>query len=1110
MAQVFSWKVAPGKYSYLIKDTATNSYIRNKITDTEVLRTMANTVASWSESKYASAYDEMKQEVNSTFGGGTLVDPYSKYFDVSATEDGKLVLLAGNDGDDGEGGTSGGGSNILGPGDYEALSNTLEKEFNKYREIISAQVISLKETIAEAASADISEAISRINATKDELAEIRQHLQEAAQSAREALEKANNIFDLDDSEITPEMLRDAVETIDHFQTWMTDYGDTLKSVVTDYDRARGMIGEIAEGEDVARGLLTIICGNINTISGTVGSVSNTLDASLGRIEQMATWYDDNASAMTEITRVIAGNEAAIADVVKFYNGDQTTQLGRYMCGMTGVIVDRAISEADDGVDTTELVRKMNAVEGVISDEAIRLNGVSGDLVTMRREMNAMSAQMVTSMTIAEDDLQAVRDFREVWSRSSGAVTTVSSLLIKNDNYGDPIYWYIGNGNDGYSRENPLRVYYQGIDTSANNKMYFTPNKNGSGQRYYDNVYPDYFVTMMSAIIQDVDQISMTVTSGDIISALRLSVEPGEGGAESRIYMNADRVVIDSQVWADSILGNAANIGGVYIGSGMVSAMTDNNKWALRGDGVLEATGAKIKGAISATSLWLGADADIGGIDGKIDAAIEEYLDEHPDAITVDLGDYVMYDKKISGETGHQWVQISKNGLLQANNAIISGTVYATNGYFKGDLSANSIYATNLKVYENGDVRMENGDLVDCNFKGSISATNGFFRGIITGSSIRGSDIQITIDDDNITDDVYVYLVADGSMARFAISRSLDQEISIVAFSGTNYPFIGAVIAQGNTLSEPIHLCKQYTTYGGVTFDGEIFNVNTHTNAISKFGFTKLYAPYGPTRHYTVKEPYEGCDCNFYSQAKSKNDGTFNFTATYEDGILFSVERTGNGFFVNPFGDVYAGNIYADTGVFNGYVRLKYVPVSEIGVNSGDIIRLDDRAYVYFDLYHNLTNYTMVLPNVSDMPKGFVYDIMIPPNYLGTRMYRGQCYLKCDDNSTIGCCISPVYISGQKALIGPGKYQIMLLPDEYLPRWIIVSSTGPVEMFETEESTNMSSKISPICSVVSGGTNGGISISTITGYRTEKPPKVGYDYYNYRMLIKSGATIEFVE
>ena len=97
-------------------------------------------------------------------------------------------------------------------------------------------------------------------------------------------------------------------------------------------------------------------------------------------------------------------------------------------------------------------------------------------------------------------------------------------------------------------------------------------------------------------------------------------------------------------------------------------------------------------------------------------------------ITVDTGDYIILGAVVSGRTGSGLTRfiVDKNGLLQANNAIIYGKVYASEGYFMG----------------------------------SVSATDGYFRGDVTANSLTlGPGCELDIDPSALDIDLTDYYAA---------------------------------------------------------------------------------------------------------------------------------------------------------------------------------------------------------------------------------------------------------------------------------------------------------------------------------------------------------------
>ena len=113
--------------------------------------------------------------------------------------------------------------------------------------------------------------------------------------------------------------------------------------------------------------------------------------------------------------------------------------------------------------------------------------------------------------------------------------------------------------------------------------------------------------------------------------------------------------------------------------------------------------------------------------------------------TTNSGDYVLLSRDNQWGTGETLVKISKDGLLEAENAIISGEIYASKGSFTGDIIADSLtLRTDIKlgndtdgyhtwISKDGILHTEN-----ANISGEINATSG----TIGGCQIEDGVLQI--------------------------------------------------------------------------------------------------------------------------------------------------------------------------------------------------------------------------------------------------------------------------------------------------------------------------------------------------------------------------------
>jgi hypothetical protein len=176
-------------------------------------------------------------------------------------------------------------------------------------------------------------------------------------------------------------------------------------------------------------------------------------------------------------------------------------------------------------------------------------------------------------------------------------------------------------------------------------------------------------------------------------------------------------------------GISASIGGVNRTDLVFKA---GNNFGVSSSGVLYANGAQITGDIYANSLTLSSSVDIP--EDNIDA----------------LGNFHKKDREfvvgtITDGQNSVGFKVSKDGLLQANNAIIYGTIYAKSGEFAGKVTAGSGKIGNWTI-DSGAIK---GTYTTLTSDGKLSASSVSLSGTITagnGSKIGGW----TISDSNIT------------------------------------------------------------------------------------------------------------------------------------------------------------------------------------------------------------------------------------------------------------------------------------------------------------------------------------------------------------------------
>lgn len=328
---------------------------------------------------------------------------------------------------------------------------------------------------------------------------------------------------------------------------------------------------------------------------------------------------------------------------------------------------------------------------------------------------------------------------------AGAISTenVNALLIKtgklkSNNYKDP------SNTSPYSQAGTLIDMENGAITSKNFSIDASGNAHFKGDGEFGGK-----ISANSGYIGG--EKGFVIEAGKLYSGLKdfPTQYPSSISTNKNVYVGINGIALgDGNFMVDSngkmyanqgeftgkITANDGFIGGWIISSNSLTA--NNGSISISPDGIhwgdylnINSQGATFKGHITATSgsftgdviansLTLGPGSTVNGLSYND-------LDDRPN-IPSDLSGYITIDGKIgiiqnedqeipSGATGFK---VSKNGLLQASNAIISGTIYASSGTFAGNVTARTMTAKrSYSIYYN-DV---NGNPTDS--REIISATN---------------------------------------------------------------------------------------------------------------------------------------------------------------------------------------------------------------------------------------------------------------------------------------------------------------------------------------------------------------------------------------------------
>lgn len=323
------------------------------------------------------------------------------------------------------------------------------------------------------------------------------------------------------------------------------------------------------------------------------------------------------------------------------------------------------------LDATTQIKAIDGSQGVVIDK----NGIKLQKKTANGEIDPKQTWLVNNMILMSDD-----GFKT--SRSALGEITVDDQTY----YGIIAEMVLS----GYIESSTIKggsiKIGERIGADGNKQYAFEVDKDGNVVMLSGNI--DGYATSkeMSEVKQTADRVSSAVYDENGESRIEqtaqtINLKVGYDNIINAINLSDEGIKIDS----DKLTISASNIN-------LEGLVTANENFKILTDGSIEATNAKIVGDITARSLTLENDFSIG-----------------------------------DNSDGKNYVGISKDGLLTARNALIYGTVYATDGEFTGAIKGGTININDkFKVDNDGNFTIDSGAIISVNSGGTvkISAGNG--------------------------------------------------------------------------------------------------------------------------------------------------------------------------------------------------------------------------------------------------------------------------------------------------------------------------------------------------------------------------------------------------
>jgi len=499
------------------------------------------------------------------------------------------------------------------------------------------------------------------------------------------IEQSNVTFS--DSLVGNTQLKSMQDQIQKATSMATSFGFVEKQSERNNEQVNSMNKSISDGLNATKNMI-MNSDNQDVVIDTHGILGRELDLNTN------TYLDEQYRAVNKgIIYTDNGWDTIKAALGKIYFG------GKWQYGLIGeAVVGKLIAgeqlEISDSkgtvkIDGNGIKLSSGAVidwDNVDAPEISNINGLSDRLDQGDENLNNYKKE--------------ISEFQDAVNGSLGVTKITASSIISPKLGGG--YLYISK--DGCSVQiDPSQVYdgknSKVINVQANNKDIFYIKRDGSG--YFSGEVIASKLTLGTNIKVSTDNISglsTVATSG--------KYDDLTGNPDLTVYAKSDDV--------DTKLKGYATTGALdaYLKTNDLSTKLDGLNVSYRGDVTTIQTTDATTGLITTTSSYVGSD-------GK---TYTNQTYTYPDS------DYVLLSRENKWGTGStagdgkNLVKISKDGLLEANNAIIYGTVYATDGEFTGKVTATSGSFA-------GSLNSATGT-----FTGALKGVTGDFAGKITADS----------------------------------------------------------------------------------------------------------------------------------------------------------------------------------------------------------------------------------------------------------------------------------------------------------------------------------------------------------------------------------------
>ena len=769
MNKILSWKIKTGVYAYIYLPNSNTHISKRITEDSPLWRDIISSVSKWSDEEYRTHFNDMSSEVSEKYGKTISWNDDFLDFDGDNSYGGvNIVMLAGEDADtkvnsilDGEISSAIEDFNAKIDAKLAAVTAEAVERNKEVKEFVDQKV---NETIARA-TATINQTKEELSNIASEAMVSLSGATDAINKAAALFELGEGGIDSESIKDAVNSVKEQNEWINglsgHVTDFKTDYDiarSMMGSIGTAEDATAGLFSRIATSLNAVSGTAGTVSSWMVASAGTIQDSATWYNTHESSVTEAVRYINASAGTIGETLNYVNGEgvnslkhemnalSATIATAISTSANSAVTRVEQNLNGLSG-IVETTITRFDEASDTlTSMGDEMNAVKGEINKWMTITQDISGTAIDLRDSWTAASGKLssVANLLVEYDEngepiYQAYKKINNEKTSDIVTVTKVNDTTWQdgsNQYYTkDEVFLKYTTATQSYIMQEASALTLAVMETpemTAQIALKLSED-DGAMKSIIDIVADEVNITAdviaKSLTTKEANIGGITIGNGRISTIVTDSLgnptfklDGNTGGfSASNAYIsghiNAKSLTIGEEYpqpifdYINGMMplfpnqGDITNLindaidelnidGRGYITEDFVNDLLANNTGFTEEQTsfIQNLVGAEINDSFSETT-------EDGVTTHKVKIGDNEYTWK-----TVDTGDYLVLGSEYGNEESDYFV-VSTEGLLTANNAVIHGKIYASEGYFQGDIKASTLQIgdTNIDDYVDGTI-----------------------------------------------------------------------------------------------------------------------------------------------------------------------------------------------------------------------------------------------------------------------------------------------------------------------------------------------------------------------------------------------------------------------